>query len=212
MQNFTKSILTLDSLQCDQILGRIDSIKFVVDSQVYYTFDRESETDTSVWPFDEPFHLIMNIAVGGSWGGAGGGPDDDTAFRAGQTMEIDWVRVYADSLPAPPPAPTYCGCEHCTQEVWDATATAADDLANPYKCGDRITYLQNVQGYSLENACSTIANTDYVTGDGQPCAHCDPTLCARVEVGGSTTSSPTSDPTDSPTLKPTSEPTGRPSG
>ena len=42
------------------------------------------------WPYDKKFHLLLNIAVGGSWGGAQG--VDDTIFPA--TMEIDYVRYY----------------------------------------------------------------------------------------------------------------------
>lgn len=40
-------------------------------------------------PFDQRFHLIMNIAVGGNWPGS---PDGTTQFP--QTMEVDYVRVY----------------------------------------------------------------------------------------------------------------------
>ena len=42
------------------------------------------------WPFDQRFHLLLNIAVGGSWGGAKG--IDNNAFPT--KMEIDYVRVY----------------------------------------------------------------------------------------------------------------------
>jgi beta-glucanase (GH16 family) len=42
------------------------------------------------WPYDKKFHMLLNIAVGGSWGGAQG--VDDTIFPA--TMQIDYVRVY----------------------------------------------------------------------------------------------------------------------
>ena len=42
------------------------------------------------WPFDKPQFFILNIAVGGNWGGAQG--IDDSIFP--QTMEIDYVRVY----------------------------------------------------------------------------------------------------------------------
>ncbi len=45
---------------------------------------------SATWPFDKIFHLLLNIAVGGNWGGAQG--VDDTIFPA--TMEIDYVRVY----------------------------------------------------------------------------------------------------------------------
>ena len=42
------------------------------------------------WPFDKPMHLLLNIAVGGTWGGQKG--IDPAAFPA--RMEIDYVRVY----------------------------------------------------------------------------------------------------------------------
>lgn len=41
-------------------------------------------------PFDQPFYVLLNAAVGGNWPGA---PDDNTAFPA--VMEIDYVRVYS---------------------------------------------------------------------------------------------------------------------
>jgi beta-glucanase (GH16 family) len=44
----------------------------------------------SVWPFDKKFFVILNIAVGGNWGGAQG--VDNTIFPA--TMEVDYVKVY----------------------------------------------------------------------------------------------------------------------
>ena len=40
-------------------------------------------------PFDQPFHLVLNLAVGGGWPGP---PDDKTVFP--QRLTIDWVRVY----------------------------------------------------------------------------------------------------------------------
>ncbi len=44
-------------------------------------------------PFDQPFHLILNLAVGGKWPeGAGRSGVDDQALPA--TMWVDWVRVY----------------------------------------------------------------------------------------------------------------------
>lgn len=43
-----------------------------------------------VWPFDKRFHLLLNIAVGGSWGGLQG--VDEDIFP--QQMIVDYVRVY----------------------------------------------------------------------------------------------------------------------
>lgn len=41
------------------------------------------------WPFDQDFHFILNLAVGGNWPGS---PDETTVFP--QTLEVDYVRVY----------------------------------------------------------------------------------------------------------------------
>jgi beta-glucanase (GH16 family) len=43
-----------------------------------------------VWPFDRKFYLIVNLAIGGDWGGSHG--IDDTIFP--QQMEVEYVRVY----------------------------------------------------------------------------------------------------------------------
>lgn len=67
-----------------------DKIDFFVDDQLYYTATR-SENDTfKEWPFDKRFHLLMNIAVGGNWGGKMG--IDESIWP--QKMEVDYVRVY----------------------------------------------------------------------------------------------------------------------
>lgn len=60
-----------------------------VDNTLYFTFKNEG-TGPKVWPFDKRFHLLLNVAVGGNWGGAQG--IDDTIFP--RTMIVDYVRVY----------------------------------------------------------------------------------------------------------------------
>src|SRR5690606_34765748 len=47
-------------------------------------------------PFDHPFHILMNVAVGGQWPGY---PDETTTFP--QQMLVDYVRVYQDTTAAP---------------------------------------------------------------------------------------------------------------
>lgn len=66
-----------------------DKIEFQVDGQTYFTFLNEG--NWQAWPFDQRFHLIMNIAVGGSLGTT----PDPTIFP--KRMEIDYVRVYTES-------------------------------------------------------------------------------------------------------------------
>ena len=52
------------------------------------------EADLNPWPspFDKPFYLLMNLAVGGQFGG---NPDATTVFPA--EMQVDYVRVYEKS-------------------------------------------------------------------------------------------------------------------
>ncbi len=64
------------------------TITIGVDGKDYFTFQKENGWEK--WPFDKKFHLILNIAVGGGWGGQKG--IDETIFP--QTMEIDYVRVF----------------------------------------------------------------------------------------------------------------------
>ena len=66
-----------------------DHIDFFIDDSKYFTFTNENK-GWQYWPFDKRFHLILNLAVGGDWGGAQG--IDPTAFPA--AMEVDYVRVY----------------------------------------------------------------------------------------------------------------------
>ncbi|HPQ99989.1 MAG TPA: glycoside hydrolase family 16 protein [Saprospiraceae bacterium] len=69
-----------------------DRIQFYLDDpgQILLSFDRPAVHNENNWPFDHPFYFILNIAVGGNWGGQKG--VDDSIFPA--TMLIDYVRVY----------------------------------------------------------------------------------------------------------------------
>ena len=66
-----------------------EQITFIVDEQRYLTY-RNPHTGPAAWPFDQPFYLLLNVAVGGQWGGQKG--IDDGIFP--QRMEVDYVRVY----------------------------------------------------------------------------------------------------------------------
>lgn len=63
-------------------------IAMSVDGLRYFTFAKEAG-GTPVWPFDAPQYLILNLAIGGNWGGQRG--IDDEAFP--MRYEIDYVRV-----------------------------------------------------------------------------------------------------------------------
>jgi beta-glucanase (GH16 family) len=64
-------------------------IKAYVDDKLYFGFKNENK-GWEYWPFNKSFHLILNIAVGGSWGGVQG--VDNSIFP--QKMEVEYVRVY----------------------------------------------------------------------------------------------------------------------
>ena len=78
-----------DAMHKYQLLWTADFMLFGVDDQPKLLFKKESDKQAR-WPFDQPQHLLLNIAVGGNWGGQKG--VDDAAFPA--RMEVDYVRVY----------------------------------------------------------------------------------------------------------------------
>ncbi|MCU0729367.1 MAG: glycoside hydrolase family 16 protein [Sphingopyxis sp.] len=72
-----------------QLLWTPEYLVAGVDDQPRFLFRNEGG-DMARWPFDRPMNLLLNIAVGGSWGGQQGIRPD--AFPA--RFEIDYVRVY----------------------------------------------------------------------------------------------------------------------
>jgi beta-glucanase (GH16 family) len=79
-----------DTFHVYAIDWRENKIDFFVDDTLYHSVTRNENEDYTGWPFDKRFHLIMNIAVGGNWGGMQG--VDDSIWP--QRMEVDYVRVY----------------------------------------------------------------------------------------------------------------------
>lgn len=81
----------------------IYGLSWTADELVFYTDEPENITyryapipkTAANWPFSKPHFFILNIAVGGNWGGVQG--IDDAIFP--QIMEIDYVRVYQKDSP-----------------------------------------------------------------------------------------------------------------
>lgn len=67
-------------------------LKFYIDDidNILFTFQKPRSFNANNWPFSKPFYFLMNIAVGGNWGGLEGVNDD--IFPA--IMEVDYVRIY----------------------------------------------------------------------------------------------------------------------
>jgi len=66
-----------------------EKIVFLIDGKAVYTFAPDERTE-AVWPYDQPFYLLLNLAVGGNFGGP---VVDDQIFP--QEYIIDYVRLYA---------------------------------------------------------------------------------------------------------------------
>jgi len=54
-----------------------------------YSFDNGG-TGSATWPFDKPFHILLNLAIGGDWGGIQG--VDDSIFPT--TMQVEYVHYF----------------------------------------------------------------------------------------------------------------------
>lgn len=65
-----------------------DSIVFLIDNQELYTYNPKIK-NSETWPFDKPFYLIINTAVGGTFGGQ---EVNDSIFP--QKFSIDYVKIY----------------------------------------------------------------------------------------------------------------------
>lgn len=75
------------------IIWTKESISFLVDEELVATFKKGEEGKVSNfngWPFDQSFYLIINLALGGYWGG----DIDDTCLPA--SLEIDYIRYFQE--------------------------------------------------------------------------------------------------------------------
>jgi beta-glucanase (GH16 family) len=77
------------------VLWKPDEVTFFIDDNLVYKA-RKSDSGMAVWPFgpnaqgkDQDFYLILNLAMGGNFGGA-----VDSSLDAA-TLSVDWVRYYS---------------------------------------------------------------------------------------------------------------------
>ena len=66
-----------------------DRLDFFVDEKLTLSY-RKDVTLPQYWRFDKPHYLLLNLAIGGAWGGAHG--IDDSIFPL--KYYVDWVRYY----------------------------------------------------------------------------------------------------------------------
>jgi beta-glucanase (GH16 family) len=65
-----------------------DTVQIQMDGKPYVTTTVADAPANAVWSFNHPFFVLLNLAVGGDWGGP---PDSTTPFPA--TMSVDWVHI-----------------------------------------------------------------------------------------------------------------------
>jgi len=73
-----------------KLIWRKEGLSFFVDDVHYVTFEKKPNDSVESWPFDKPYYLIMNIAVGGTWGGMVN--EDHLPY----VMDIEKVEVYQE--------------------------------------------------------------------------------------------------------------------
>jgi beta-glucanase (GH16 family) len=76
-----------DEYHVFSILWQPDQIEWFVDNHPYTKFNKSTIGD--VWPFNNPFWIVISLAVGGN---LVGNPDFSTQFP--QTLEVDYIRLY----------------------------------------------------------------------------------------------------------------------
>jgi len=79
----------MDEFHVYSLEWNAENISIFVDQKKYFVFTNE-HSGKDAWPFDQPFHLLLNVAVGGDWGGQMG--VDEKIWP--QRMLVDYVRVY----------------------------------------------------------------------------------------------------------------------
>ncbi len=85
---FEKIPGVLDEFHDYEMIWDETSISFLVDGKQKVTFEKKEGDTEAEWPFNKPYYLILNIAVGGFWGGPV--KDEDLPFE----MIIRSIKIY----------------------------------------------------------------------------------------------------------------------
>ena len=68
-------------------------LRYLIDNEPYFFVYNDSNGDIGKWPFDEPHYIILNLAIGGDWGGAQGVSPGAFPMR----MLVDYVKIFEKS-------------------------------------------------------------------------------------------------------------------
>jgi beta-glucanase (GH16 family) len=77
-----------DEFHTYSVIWTPDEITAFVDDNEYFQYQKHDVEQS--WPFDQAQNLVLNLAIGGGWGGYYGIDENVVSQR----MEVDYVRVY----------------------------------------------------------------------------------------------------------------------
>lgn len=78
-----------DEFHIYKLVWTEDKLSYLIDGDLYFEFKKEAD-ESEVWPYDQSFYLIFNLAFGGNWGGLKG---VDSEIK-NASLTIDYVRIY----------------------------------------------------------------------------------------------------------------------
>ena len=84
------SLASSDIYHIYKVDWNTNRIKFFIDGIEYFTYYKHMNIDKT-WPYDSSFNIILNLAIGGGFGGE----IDESIFPT--ELAIDYVRVYSAS-------------------------------------------------------------------------------------------------------------------
>jgi beta-glucanase (GH16 family) len=143
-----------------------NSIKWLVDSNVVQTWTSwSSSTGPYPAPYNQPYFLLMNLAIGGSYLGN----PTDSQINSGTVfpgeLQVDWVRVYDDvPVAAPPDTPTGVSIGQGQGKVfvsWDASNSGATgyNVRRSLTSGGPYTIIASVPTNGYVDTSVTTCNT-----------------------------------------------------
>lgn len=129
------------------------SLQFYVNNVLQYTYSKPAGATYLNWPYDQPFYIILNQSGGAGWPGAI--TDSNLPF----TMDVDYVRVYKNSLL------TNGGFETGALSPWTTWGTVSQLVSTDARTGSYAIREQGTGETSIEQSITGLeANTTYRFG------------------------------------------------
>jgi beta-glucanase (GH16 family) len=122
-----------------------DLIKWYVDGNLYHTAV-PADVAPNEWVFNDPIYMLLNVAVGGNFGGPVG---SDTTFP--QSMLVDYVRVYQGPDTAERFEATFVDDFSGWQEVYIPFDSFIRSSEQPFKAPDDGLNLTEIWGYGFKS-------------------------------------------------------------